>query len=47
MIRLAHLRRKLEALFPERDVYIRANGQMKGVVLSPKRQMAAAASTVS
>lgn len=43
MTRLAHLRRRLEALFPERHIYIRANGEMKGVVLSPKHQMTAAA----
>ena len=43
MTRLARLRRRLEALFPERHIYIRANGEMKGLVLSPERQMAAAA----
>ena len=43
MTRLARLRRKLEALFPERHIYIRANGETKGLVLTPRRQMTAAA----
>lgn len=41
--RIAQLRRKLTdtvgSLFPERRVYIRSGGAMKGYILSPRRQM--------
>jgi murein DD-endopeptidase MepM/ murein hydrolase activator NlpD len=43
MTRLARLRRSLEELFPERHLYIRSGGEMKGFVLTPGKQMAAAA----
>ena len=43
MTRLARLRRSLDELFPERHLYIRSRGQMRAYVLSPKRQLAAAA----
>jgi murein DD-endopeptidase MepM/ murein hydrolase activator NlpD len=42
MTRIARLRRTLEELFPERHLYIRSGGQMKGYVFTPKKQMAAA-----
>jgi murein DD-endopeptidase MepM/ murein hydrolase activator NlpD len=42
MKRLARLRRSLEELFPERHLYIRSGGAMKGFVLTPGKQMAAA-----
>jgi len=40
--RLARLRRTLEALFPERHLYVRSGGRMRAYVLSPRRQMLAA-----
>ncbi|THD59658.1 M23 family metallopeptidase [Phenylobacterium sp.] len=43
MTRLARLRRSLIELFPERHLYVRSGGEMKGYVLSPKTQMIAAA----
>jgi murein DD-endopeptidase MepM/ murein hydrolase activator NlpD len=43
MTRLARLRRSLLELFPERHLYVRSGGEMKGYVLSPKAQMIAAA----
>jgi murein DD-endopeptidase MepM/ murein hydrolase activator NlpD len=43
MTRLARLRRSLAELFPERHLYVRSGGQMKGYVLTPKSQMLAAA----
>jgi murein DD-endopeptidase MepM/ murein hydrolase activator NlpD len=46
MERLARIRRSLVELFPERHLYVRSGGEMKGYVLTPKKQMAAAA-TVS
>ena len=42
MTRMARLRRTLEELFPERHLYVRSGGQMKGYVLTPKKQIAAA-----
>ena len=36
--RLEPIRRYLEALFPERHLYIRSRGQMRGVVLTTGRQ---------
>lgn len=41
--RLARWRRFLEALFPERHIYIRSAGEMRGLVLTPGRQLAIAA----
>jgi murein DD-endopeptidase MepM/ murein hydrolase activator NlpD len=38
--RLARWRRFLEALFPERHIYIRSSGEMRGVVLTTSRQAA-------
>ncbi|WP_422385647.1 M23 family metallopeptidase [Phenylobacterium parvum] len=43
MSRLAQLRGLIQALFPERHLYLRSGGEMKGVVLSPARQMIFAA----
>jgi murein DD-endopeptidase MepM/ murein hydrolase activator NlpD len=40
--RLARWRRFLEALFPERHIYIRSSGEMRGVVLTTGRQAAIA-----
>jgi murein DD-endopeptidase MepM/ murein hydrolase activator NlpD len=43
MTRLARLRRSLEELFPERLLYIHTGeGDLKAIVLSPRKQMAAA-----
>jgi murein DD-endopeptidase MepM/ murein hydrolase activator NlpD len=39
MSRLARLRRSLVELFPERHLYVRSGGEMKGYVLTPKTQM--------
>jgi murein DD-endopeptidase MepM/ murein hydrolase activator NlpD len=41
--RLARWRRFLEALFPERHIYIRSSGEMRGLVLTTGRQAAIAA----
>ncbi len=43
MTRLARLRRSFLELFPERHLYVRSGGEMKGYVLTPKTQMIAAA----
>lgn len=43
MKRLARLRRSLVELFPERHLYVRSGGEMKGYVLTPKSQMLVAA----
>jgi hypothetical protein len=43
MQRLARLRRSLLELFPERHLYVRSGGEMKGYVLTPKTQMLVAA----
>jgi murein DD-endopeptidase MepM/ murein hydrolase activator NlpD len=43
MSRLAQLRGLILALFPERHLYLRSGGEMKGVVLTPARQMIFAA----
>ncbi len=43
MTRLARLRRSIEDLFPERHLYVRSGGEMKGYVLTPRKQMIAAA----
>ncbi|HEV7384175.1 MAG TPA: M23 family metallopeptidase [Phenylobacterium sp.] len=43
MQRLARLRRSLIELFPERHLYVRSGGEMKGYVLTPRKQMVAAA----
>jgi murein DD-endopeptidase MepM/ murein hydrolase activator NlpD len=43
MTRLARLRRSLLELFPERHLYVRSGGEMKGYVLTPKTQMMVAA----
>ena len=42
MDRLARLRRSLEGLFPERHLYVRSGGQIRGFVLSTPKQAAAA-----
>jgi murein DD-endopeptidase MepM/ murein hydrolase activator NlpD len=42
MNRLARLRRSFEELFPERHLYVRSGGEMKGYVLTPRKQMIAA-----
>jgi murein DD-endopeptidase MepM/ murein hydrolase activator NlpD len=42
MKRLARLRRSLVELFPERHLYVRSGGEMKGYVLTPRKQMMAA-----
>jgi murein DD-endopeptidase MepM/ murein hydrolase activator NlpD len=42
MQRLARLRSTLAELFPERHLYVRSGGQMKGYVLTPRKQMVAA-----
>jgi murein DD-endopeptidase MepM/ murein hydrolase activator NlpD len=42
MQRLARIRRSVEELFPERHLYVRTGGEMKGFVLTPRKQMAAA-----
>src|SRR3546814_1207964 len=42
MTRLARLRRLLEELFPERHLYVRSGGEMKGYVLTARKQMFAA-----
>jgi murein DD-endopeptidase MepM/ murein hydrolase activator NlpD len=39
MTRLARLRRSFVELFPERHLYVRSGGEMKGYVLTPKSQM--------
>jgi murein DD-endopeptidase MepM/ murein hydrolase activator NlpD len=41
--RLARWRRFLEALFPERHIYIRSSGETRGLVLTTGRQVAIAA----
>jgi murein DD-endopeptidase MepM/ murein hydrolase activator NlpD len=43
MTRLARLRRSFVELFPERHLYVRSGGEMKGYVLTPKSQMMVAA----
>lgn len=40
--RLSRLRRALEDLFPERHLYIRSGGEMRGIVLSTGKQLAGA-----
>ena len=42
MDRLARLRRSLELLFPERHLYVRSGGQIRGFVLSTSKQATAA-----
>jgi murein DD-endopeptidase MepM/ murein hydrolase activator NlpD len=42
MQRLARLKSTLLELFPERHLYVRSGGQMKGYVLTPRKQMVAA-----
>ena len=42
MQRLARLKSTLVDLFPERHLYVRSGGQMKGYVLTAKKQMVAA-----
>jgi murein DD-endopeptidase MepM/ murein hydrolase activator NlpD len=42
MQRLARLKSTLLELFPERHLYVRSGGQMKGYVLTPRKQMIAA-----
>jgi murein DD-endopeptidase MepM/ murein hydrolase activator NlpD len=42
MRRLARLHRRLVELFPERHLYVRSGGSMKGFVLSTSRQLAIA-----
>ena len=39
MTRIARLRRTLHELFPERHLYVRSGGEMKGFVLSTRKQM--------
>jgi murein DD-endopeptidase MepM/ murein hydrolase activator NlpD len=43
MQRLARIRRTFEELFPERHLYVRSGGAMRGFVLSTSKQMAIAA----
>ena len=43
MTRIARLRRSLEALFPERHLYIRSGGEVRAFVLTPRRQLGIAA----
>jgi murein DD-endopeptidase MepM/ murein hydrolase activator NlpD len=43
MERLARLYRTLEGLFPERHLYVRSGGSMKGFLLTTRRQMMIAA----
>jgi murein DD-endopeptidase MepM/ murein hydrolase activator NlpD len=43
MTRLERLRRSFVELFPERHLYVRSGGEMKGYVLKPRTQMMAAA----
>ena len=43
MTRLARIRRSFVELFPERHLYVRSGGEMKGYVLTPKSQMMVAA----
>ncbi|WP_309606254.1 peptidoglycan DD-metalloendopeptidase family protein [Phenylobacterium sp.] len=43
MTRLARLRRSIEEFFPERHLYVRSGGEMRGYVLTPRKQMAVAA----
>ena len=43
MTRLARLRSSVEEFFPERHLYVRSGGEMKGYVLTPRKQMAVAA----
>jgi murein DD-endopeptidase MepM/ murein hydrolase activator NlpD len=43
MARLGRLRARIDALFPERHLYIRQGGRMCAVVLTRKRQLTAAA----
>jgi hypothetical protein len=38
---LTRLRRFVEALFPERHLYLRSNGVVHGMVLTTSRQVAA------
>ena len=40
--RLAHWQRSLVALFPERHLYVRSGGEMRGYVLTTQKQLAAA-----
>ena len=42
MTRIARLRRSVEALFPERHLYVRSGGEMKTYLLTPGKQLAAA-----
>lgn len=42
MERLERLRARIEALFPERHLYVRQGGRMRAFVLSQKKQMAVA-----
>jgi murein DD-endopeptidase MepM/ murein hydrolase activator NlpD len=42
MTRLARLRGSLEELFPERHLYVRSGGEMKGFVLTARKQMVVA-----
>ena len=37
--RFARLALWLEELFPERHLYLRSGGEMRGFVLTPKRQL--------
>ena len=41
--RFKRLRQSLEALFPERHVYIRSGGEMRGYVFSTNKQLLGAA----
>jgi murein DD-endopeptidase MepM/ murein hydrolase activator NlpD len=43
MTRLARLRRSLEELFPERHIYVRSDGEMRGFVLTTRKQLMIAA----
>jgi murein DD-endopeptidase MepM/ murein hydrolase activator NlpD len=45
--RFARLARSLEQLFPERHLYVRSGGEMKGYVLTPAKQMAAASAVAA
>jgi murein DD-endopeptidase MepM/ murein hydrolase activator NlpD len=47
MDQLGRFRERLAGLFPERRLYLRSGGEMRAFVLSPQRQMTAAAAIVA
>jgi len=44
---VARFKQSLERLFPERHLYVRSEGELKSVVLTPKRQMAMASALLA